>query len=205
MPRGTRALPGESGELLLTGFFSWSMPFIRYRIGDRVTAGELGCPCGARVSTLLRIEGRTDRPLRAPRRSASPSLCARRAAARRRGLAAEVPVRAGVRATASSLRLMPLPGAAPPPDAAADLERRIASEHSLPWRCAARSSTDIEHRPGGKFRLLCSAPSASRRSVGRLTSAGGAASACRRRRPAALRGARRWRWPGSTAGPPGRR
>ena len=59
MPRGTRALPGESGELLLTGFFSWSMPFIRYRIGDRVTAGELGCPCGARVSTLLRIEGRT--------------------------------------------------------------------------------------------------------------------------------------------------
>ena len=149
--RGTRALPGESGELLLTGLFSWSMPFIRYRIGDRVTAGELGCPCGAAVPTLLRIEGRTMDLFELPDgRRIHPYLLDV-------PLLAEVPWLQKYQFVQQSrdrvaLRLMPLPAATPPPGAAADLERRIANDRSLPWTVRCEIVDRIEHRPGGKFR-----------------------------------------------------
>ena len=148
---GTRALPGESGELLLTGFFSWSMPFIRYRIGDRVTAGELGCPCGARVATLLRVEGRTMDMFELPGgRRIHPCVLDL-------PLLAEVPWLQKYQFAQESLdrvvlRLMPLPVAAPPLDAAAELERRIGNGRSLPWKVRCEIVSDIEHRPGGKFR-----------------------------------------------------
>lgn len=55
---GRPAAVGEAGELVGTALHSLAMPFIRYRLGDLVTRGETGCPCGAAGSTLLSVQGR---------------------------------------------------------------------------------------------------------------------------------------------------
>lgn len=54
-PAGT----GESGELIGTNLNAFTMPFIRYAIGDVVTRGPDHCPCGEATPTLTVIEGRS--------------------------------------------------------------------------------------------------------------------------------------------------
>jgi len=49
---------GETGDVLVTTLRNRTMPFIRYRLNDRVTKGPDSCPCGFPVSTLRRIDGR---------------------------------------------------------------------------------------------------------------------------------------------------
>jgi phenylacetate-CoA ligase len=58
MTDGRFAKWGEPGTLIGTALHSYAMPFIRYELGDTITAGSERCPCGAPFSTLLRIEGR---------------------------------------------------------------------------------------------------------------------------------------------------
>ena len=50
---------GEWGEVVATSLLSHAMPLIRYRLGDVAVRGPDRCPCGAPVSTLLAIRGRT--------------------------------------------------------------------------------------------------------------------------------------------------
>jgi phenylacetate-CoA ligase len=55
---GRAAGPGESGEVVATQLHAYAAPFIRYRLGDVVTRGEIPCRCGAPFSTLLDVQGR---------------------------------------------------------------------------------------------------------------------------------------------------
>jgi phenylacetate-CoA ligase len=55
---GRPACPGERGEVVATGLCSYTMPFIRYRLGDIVTQGEDTCACGLNYSTISKIQGR---------------------------------------------------------------------------------------------------------------------------------------------------
>ena len=55
---GRPASEGERGEVVVTGLYSYGMPFIRYRLGDVVTQGHRTCSCGAPFSTIRQIEGR---------------------------------------------------------------------------------------------------------------------------------------------------
>jgi phenylacetate-CoA ligase len=55
---GTPAAKGERGEVVGTSLHFLAMPFIRYRLGDEVTAGEETCPCGLPFSTLSALDGR---------------------------------------------------------------------------------------------------------------------------------------------------
>jgi len=57
-PDGRRARPGERGEVVVTSLHSYAMPFLRYRLGDAVTAGGRPCPCGRPFSTIGEIQGR---------------------------------------------------------------------------------------------------------------------------------------------------
>lgn len=57
---------GERGEVVATGLHSYSMPFIRYRLGDVVTKGHEVCPCGHPFSTLKAIQGRMHDYFRMP-------------------------------------------------------------------------------------------------------------------------------------------
>jgi phenylacetate-CoA ligase len=58
---GRPALPGEIGEVVITDLSNFSVPLIRYRIGDLAVAvdGTEPCPCGRHLSRIGRIEGRT--------------------------------------------------------------------------------------------------------------------------------------------------
>ena len=56
---GRPAAPGEAGELIGTSLHSFSMPFIRYRLGDIVTNGSPLCVCGEPFATIREIRGRT--------------------------------------------------------------------------------------------------------------------------------------------------
>jgi phenylacetate-coenzyme A ligase PaaK-like adenylate-forming protein/glycosyltransferase involved in cell wall biosynthesis len=58
---GRPARPGEIGELVITDLNNFSVPLIRYRIGDLATAVDASrpCRCGRGLSRIGRIEGRT--------------------------------------------------------------------------------------------------------------------------------------------------
>lgn len=55
---GRPVAPGERGEVVVTGLHLYAMPFIRYRLGDVVTRGDVACACGQPFSTIRSIQGR---------------------------------------------------------------------------------------------------------------------------------------------------
>ncbi|WP_373068185.1 glycosyltransferase [Gemmatimonas sp.] len=58
---GRPALPGETGEIVITDLNNFSVPLIRYRIGDLATAVDqtIPCDCGRHLSRIGTIQGRT--------------------------------------------------------------------------------------------------------------------------------------------------
>lgn len=55
---GRAALPGETGEVVVTDLTNRAMPLVRYRMGDRAEAGG-ACRCGRSFPALQRVVGRT--------------------------------------------------------------------------------------------------------------------------------------------------
>ncbi len=54
-----RVLPaGEVGEIVVTNLWSYGMPLIRYRLGDRAARLEDSCPCGRGLPLLGELQGR---------------------------------------------------------------------------------------------------------------------------------------------------
>jgi phenylacetate-CoA ligase len=55
------ARPGETGEVVITDLSNFSVPLIRYRIGDLAVAVDEDepCPCGRNLSRIGQIQGRT--------------------------------------------------------------------------------------------------------------------------------------------------
>ncbi len=57
---GTWCEPGEEGEILVTSLENFSMPLIRYKIGDiGVMAKEVECSCGCNYPKLEKVIGRS--------------------------------------------------------------------------------------------------------------------------------------------------
>ena len=58
---GRPAQPGEIGEVVITDLNNFSVPLVRYRIGDLAVAVDQSepCACGRHLSRVGRIEGRT--------------------------------------------------------------------------------------------------------------------------------------------------
>ncbi len=51
----------EDGEMLITSFFTFGTPLIRYKIGDKaiMCKDNFVCPCGSALRTVKSLEGRT--------------------------------------------------------------------------------------------------------------------------------------------------
>lgn len=56
---GRPASDGESGEVVGTHLYRYSMPLIRYSPGDLGTPGESRCACGLALPVMRSLEGRT--------------------------------------------------------------------------------------------------------------------------------------------------
>lgn len=49
---------GEEGRVIVTNLYNYSMPLIRYEIGDMAILGQEKCSCGQILSTLKKVTGR---------------------------------------------------------------------------------------------------------------------------------------------------
>ena len=49
---------GDTGRVIITNLHNYSMPFIRYEIGDMAILGPKKCKCGNPLSTLKKVTGR---------------------------------------------------------------------------------------------------------------------------------------------------
>ena len=57
--QGRDVAPGGRGRVIVTGFYNYAMPFIRYELGDVAIAGTGPCPCGRTLPVIAEIVGRT--------------------------------------------------------------------------------------------------------------------------------------------------
>jgi phenylacetate-CoA ligase len=57
---------GETGEVITTSLFNYSMPLIRYAIGDVGTPSDETCDCGRTLPLMKMVEGRKDSLLKLP-------------------------------------------------------------------------------------------------------------------------------------------
>jgi phenylacetate-coenzyme A ligase PaaK-like adenylate-forming protein len=55
---GKPAAPGETGEVVITLFSNYSMPLVRYRIGDTAVQTDRVCSCGRNTRLLAAVTGR---------------------------------------------------------------------------------------------------------------------------------------------------
>jgi len=64
---GRQCGPGGEGRVLVTSLANYSMPIIRYEIGDRAVVSEIDhCRCGRAYPLLQRVTGRVAHTLRTP-------------------------------------------------------------------------------------------------------------------------------------------
>ncbi len=56
---GAPAPPGEEGSIVITDLTNYTMPFIRYEIGDIGVISDRLCPCGRSFPLLEEVKGRT--------------------------------------------------------------------------------------------------------------------------------------------------
>lgn len=53
-------IPGETGEMVATGFYNLAMPLIRYKTGDIGSVSKKKCNCGREHDVIENIDGRID-------------------------------------------------------------------------------------------------------------------------------------------------
>lgn len=56
----TPTIEGHEGRVIITTLHNYSMPLIRYEIGDVAVPGPQSCPCGNFLPTLTKISGRLE-------------------------------------------------------------------------------------------------------------------------------------------------
>ena len=64
---GNPALPGEVGEVVITELYNYSVPLVRYRVGDLIkVSSQTHCNCGSGLPCIDSVEGRTSQFIELP-------------------------------------------------------------------------------------------------------------------------------------------
>ncbi len=63
---GEEVSAGEQGEIFYTGLYNYTLPLIRYSIGDIAIPSDENCNCGRGLRLIERIEGRKDSFIQTP-------------------------------------------------------------------------------------------------------------------------------------------
>ncbi|KAF5436481.1 phenylacetate-CoA ligase [Candidatus Methanophagaceae archaeon] len=63
---GDAVASGERGEIVYTGLYNYSMPLIRYAVGDIGIPSDEKCPCGRGLPLMEVVEGRKDAFVQVP-------------------------------------------------------------------------------------------------------------------------------------------
>jgi phenylacetate-CoA ligase len=63
---GRPVRPGEIGRAIVTSFYNYATPFIRYELGDYVRLASAPCPCGRALPAIAEILGRRRNMLTLP-------------------------------------------------------------------------------------------------------------------------------------------
>jgi phenylacetate-CoA ligase len=59
---GRDVAPGVRGRVVVTGFYNYAMPFIRYHLDDFAVGSSAPCACGRTLPVITQIEGRVRNP-----------------------------------------------------------------------------------------------------------------------------------------------
>ena len=145
---GSPCAPGESGRVVVTPFYAYAMPLIRYDQGDHAVLGDRPCGCGRTLPTMRRILGRSRDMFVLPNGDRiwprlSETLMLRHLPALQRQIVQHAPDRIELRYVHDGSDRQP-----DEPALAALFKARYAPEVELTvTRC-----DDIPRSPGGKFR-----------------------------------------------------
>jgi len=70
---GEQVSPGELGEIIVTGLYNYTMPLIRYNLGDVGIPSDERCACGRNWPLIKSIQGRTIEYIVLPDRKKIPT------------------------------------------------------------------------------------------------------------------------------------
>jgi phenylacetate-CoA ligase len=145
---------GETGMAVGTALHSFASPFIRYAQGDMITVGKPLCDCGAPLSTVLSIDGRTREYFAGPD--------GRLVGATR--IAIEITTAANwvrqsqiVRVGDAALVIRLLPARAPAADEMERLQRAIQNYVGPSFSLELKIVGDLTGQAGAKFKVLVDA------------------------------------------------
>jgi phenylacetate-CoA ligase len=71
---GKAVASGERGEIVYTGLYNYSMPFVRYAVGDVGIPSDEKCPCGRGLPLMKVVEGRKDVFMKTPNGKIIPPI-----------------------------------------------------------------------------------------------------------------------------------
>jgi phenylacetate-CoA ligase len=148
---GRPAAVGEAGEVVVTALHGFTMPFIRYALGDVAVRGPAPCPCGAPFSTIAALEGRTwDTFVLANGRIVHPTMLMRIAADVGRGFIRQFQF-VQERGDRVVVKVVPLTAASP--GELATMHERMRRVLGPGTDLEIRFVPGIEAEPNGKFRV----------------------------------------------------
>jgi len=147
---GRPAQPGERAELVCTSLFGYTMPFIRYSLGDVAAPLAGACPCGRGLPLMGPVEGRlVDLIVLPSGRKISPYQ-----------FTTTVELLPGIRQyqviqeTTTRILVRIVPGAGFSPGTLAEVEARCYRIVAQEAQVSAEVTESLPLEPSGKFRVV---------------------------------------------------
>jgi len=140
------APPGETGRVIVTAFYNYAMPFIRYEVGDYAVVGPARAKCRIKLPTLSRVLGALSQHLHAQGRPHHLSLCRHRPVSRFHLVRAGAGGADRLRRDRGALRADRRPAAD-----AAGLEAYLREAIDRSFNVSVVATDEIPRSPSGKF------------------------------------------------------